>query len=192
MIVTLDKALNIIGERTFENHQMLKQARRQRRTEFTDIYGVPFKTEKTEGATERFRCHLFISTDLEYWERFQFKLRVSGSDTVTEDAFAFRIIDIDENGDETTPIDLSEYLIEQNGTWVDGDGYFPTEEIGDESIESADFFDVLIACSDMWAEGRTSAVNKILEAGTKIISITAAEDVNITFIPYIKYSSCNR
>lgn len=197
MIVPLDKALNILGERTIENRQMLKQARRQRRTEYTDIYGVPFKTEKTEGGNERFRCHLFISTDLEYWERFQFKLRVTSDSQINPNSFKFKIARINDEGTETDPIDISEYLIEQHGeeAWVGADNesdYYPTEDIGDENADSTDFFDVLDATSLMWESGNTSDVHKILDAGTKIITMDANVDCNITFIPYIKYSSLNR
>lgn len=197
MMVPLDKALNILGERTIDNHQMLKQARRQRRTEYTDIYGVPFKTEKTEGGNERFRCHLFISTDLEYWERFQFKLRVTSDSQINPNSFKFKIARINDEGAETDPIDISEYLIEQHGeeAWVGADNesdYYPTEDIGDENADSTDFFDVLDATSLMWESGNTSDVHKILDAGTKIITMDANVDCNITFIPYIKYSSLNR
>lgn len=190
-MITIEKALNIIGERTVDNHQMLKQARRQRRTEFVDIYGLPFSNELSSN--NEFECRLFVSTDLEYWERFQFKLLVSATEYINPDGFSFGIVDVDDDGRETK-IDLTPYLEEQHGSWISGKGgYFPSEEIGDEDADAEDFFDVLDACCILTAEGKSSQVNKILNAGTKIIRIDSSVPWNgLKFYPYIKYSTLNR
>lgn len=200
MIVTLDKALSILGERTFENHQMLRQARRQRRTEYTDIYGVPFESEIDNKKVSEF--HLFISPDLEYWERFQFKIRVTGANVDEDvgfdpDDFTIKFAYIDEetqdpDDPEKWTKDLAEYFEAQHGAWVDNNGYFPSEDISDEEADVEDFYDVLDACTVMWEEGDTTNANRILKAGSKKIQIAAPVDCKITFIPYIKYSTVNR
>lgn len=195
MIIPLEKALNIIGERTSDNHLMLKQARRQRRTEYTDIYGVPFESEISDSRKSEF--HLFISPDIEYWERFQFKLFVadapeSGFD---ENGFTFKIIELNDDGSEASSGDISAELAEQHGSWIDGNGFFPSEEISDEGADAEDFFDILYTTTTMWnrnGDGDRRSVKRILNGGTKLIRITAPVSCKVTFIPYIKYSTVNR
>lgn len=197
MIIPLEKALNIIGERTTDNHRMLKQARRQRRTEYTDIFGIPFKNENHSNPKVS-EFHLFISADLEYWERFQFKIYVEGApeEGFDPNGFEFRIIELDDEGEPLSPqVNLAEYFEEQHGAWVDGNGFFPTAEISDDSADVEDFYDVLDACVQMYDPDdptEVRRVNRILNAGTKLIQIEAPVACEVTLIPYIKYSTVNR
>ena len=189
-MISYDKALRIIGERTVDNHQMLKQACRQRRAEYADIYGLPFTNELTSN--NHFECRLFVSTDFEYWERFQFKLLVKASGYINPLGFSFGIVDVDDQG-EQTEIDITDKLMEQHGVWVDGSGYFPSEEIGDEDADAEDFYDILDACCLLTAEGKDSQVNKLLNAGTKIIKIDSVDPFDsVVFYPYVKCSTINR
>ena len=192
MIISLEKALNIVGERSADSYRQLKQARRQRRTEYTDIYGVPFESE-TDDEPKLSEFHLSISPDLEYWERFQFKLRVVDAATsFNENEFTIKIIEISEDEQELSSGDLSPYLKEQHGLWIDDNGFYPTEEISDEGADAEDFFDILDACTLMWEEGKKAEVKRILNGGTKLIRIRSPIDCKVTFIPYIKYSTVNR
>lgn len=72
--ITYEEALNRIAERTSDNVKELRKTRLQRRTEFTDLYGVPFyaQGDGTNPAT----FYISISPDLVYFLRFQFKLHI--------------------------------------------------------------------------------------------------------------------
>lgn len=188
------QAINIIAERAYENRKQLKQARRQRRTEFVDIYGVPMPMEAVTSSV--YETRLFISLDHEYWERFGFKLRVVCDQDISPDEFVFKIGERDSNEDSPRPIDISEYLEGQYGYWVEGDGYYPTDteyDLGNEDVDDPGYYyDILDACSLMWAEGRETAVNQILRAGTKVVRVECPIPCEVTFVPFIKYSTINR
>lgn len=80
-----------LAEKTVDNSQVLKKTRLQRRTEFTDLYGVPFTAQGDANNPATF--YISISPDLVYYLRFQFKLHIqpftstvtggTGSATVT-------------------------------------------------------------------------------------------------------------
>lgn len=72
MIMTLDKAINRIADRTKyladDNHH----SKFQRRNQVVDMYGVPFESQgdaQTPATT-----YVSISQDLIYYERFEFKI----------------------------------------------------------------------------------------------------------------------
>lgn len=208
-MITAWKAINILAERAYDNRKQLKQARRQRRTEFVDIYGVPMPMPfvKEENGENIYETRLYVSLDLEYWERFQFKLEVEcGDNTIDPDDFKFLIGESDPIDASVKPIDISAYLESQNGIWIDGSGYYPADEIVDETDEDDEeevadeagyFFDILDACSLLWAEGESDTgkktlVNEITRAGTKIVQVKCPIECDVTFIPFIKYSTINR
>lgn len=209
MIISLEKALNIVGERSADSYRMLKQARRQRRTEYTDIPCIPFHNELTgDEAKSKFRCHIIVSRDKNYWERFQFKLAVSANEDVNinENDITFKIIKIGEDGAEY-PVDITDYLRVQYDSWIDSASksisYYPSEDIEIDTSDVGDFYDILQATCDMKAEyngggfpDNMKYINRILDAGTKIIEIGYAgyEDkgLDFTFIPYAKHSNVNR
>lgn len=72
--ITYEEALNRIAERTSDNIRELRKTRLQRRTEFTDLYGVPFYAQGDSGSPATF--YISISPDLVYFLRFQFKLHI--------------------------------------------------------------------------------------------------------------------
>lgn len=198
------KAINIIAERAYENRKQLKQARRQRRTEFVDIYGVPMPLEyiKTKDGFRYYETRLYVSNDLEYWERFQFKIEALFDGEINENDFQFLIGERDEvDGSDSDLIDISDYLRSQNGIWIEESGYYPSDETVDETDDDDEedvyddagfFFDILEACTLLWAEDDTSAVHEITRAGTKIVQVRIPKEADITFIPFIKYSTINR
>lgn len=73
-MMTYDEALLRIAERTNENTKELKKSRLQRRTEFTDLYGVPFNVQGDASNDAEF--YISVSPDLIYFLRFQFKLHI--------------------------------------------------------------------------------------------------------------------
>lgn len=188
-MVTIWDALERNAERSVETRNMWRQAIRQRRTEFTDIYGVPYPNEANSKRTHEY--HIGIPLDLAYYERFQFKLYVDAANAINPETFKFYM------GDPATPdtseimIDLTDYLEEQQGEWVTGDGYFPSESIDDRD-EAGSFYDILDACGLVKVALGDDAVNTILRPGNKLIRITSTEDCDVLFIPYFKCSTVNR
>lgn len=71
---TYEDAINRLAERTNENRQELRKSKFQRRTEFTDLYGVPFTAQGDADNPATF--YISISPDLIYFLRFQFKLSI--------------------------------------------------------------------------------------------------------------------
>lgn len=195
-MITAGQAIERLAENTYENKQRWKQALKQRRTEYTDIYGIPMVSELNSNTA--FEYHVAISTDLEYYERFQFKLFVKANGSIDPDGFTFAIGRPGTAGDPDDTrdlVDISAYLEEQTGEWVDGSGYFPEEDIGTDV--SGSFYDVLDAVGMIMAEDRDQEdkeddMNAILNPGNKIVRIESDTPCEVMFIPYIKYSTVNR
>ena len=72
--ISYEEALNRIAERTNDNIRELRKSRLQRRTEFTDLYGVPFGGQSDSDNAVKF--YISVSPDLVYFLRFQFKLHI--------------------------------------------------------------------------------------------------------------------
>ena len=194
-MITVSQALERIAERTVESREYLKRTLTQRRNTPTNIYGIPFYNELTVG--KRFQCHISILANLEYFTRFQFKLYIANAQgTINPNLFKFEIGDPDVYNSETgveeeNLVDISSYLEEQENEWVDGDGWFPSVSFG-EGDEGGDYYDILDACSVLYAEGRVDDVNAILSPGNKLVQITSPVPCDVTFIPYLDYTTVNR
>jgi len=74
MELPIEEAIQRIAERTVDNTTELRKARFQRRTEFTDLYGIPFSAQGDANSPATF--YISISPDLVYYLRFQFKLEI--------------------------------------------------------------------------------------------------------------------
>lgn len=72
--MTIDKAINVLAERTHENKKDLERKNLQRRNSVVDIYGERQYVNSPGSAY----FYVSISKDLVYMERFQFKLIFSG------------------------------------------------------------------------------------------------------------------
>lgn len=72
--ITYEEAIYRIAERTYDNTKELRKTRLQRRTEFTDLYGIPFMVQGDDNYDGEF--YISISPDLVYFLRFQFKLQI--------------------------------------------------------------------------------------------------------------------
>ena len=190
-MITFSSALEQIAERTVENREHWKRSLTQRRTEYTDIYGIPYENELKGVAEKTAQFHIRISPDLEYFERFQFKLSVSNAATAIG---TFRIwiiaVDSDEPESDWKQVELTPYLEEQSVDWVTGNGYYPEEDDGDS--DAGAFYDVLDACSLLTAQDKDDDVNTILEPGTKIIRIKSDTACDVTLQLVLKYSTVNR
>lgn len=193
-MITLSNAVGKIAERTVDNSQKWRQSLRQRRSEYVDIYGVPFNFEPVNDAGTKLQAHIYISTDLEYYERLQFKLVVKSSQSIDADHFIFKYGHIADEDDNPRLVDCTDYLIAQHDDWVSGSGYnyFPSEVDNDETDEAADFYDLLVVCSDLMAEGKSAYKNRITRAGSKLAQIESNVPCQVQMLLYCKYSTVNR
>lgn len=189
-MITVANAIQQIAERTVENRERWKQALRQRRTEYTDIYGIPYESELT-NAKKTSEYHIRISPDLEYYERFQFKLVVqTETEGATIDAFRIWVGTPKTEDDPENMVELTPYFEEQQNEWVTSSGYYPEEDDGDS--DAGAFYDVLDACSLLTAEEKYEDVDAILEPGNKVIRIKADTPCDVTLQLFLKYSTVNR
>lgn len=112
MSINYDDAIQRIAERTIENTKELRKSKLQRRTEFTDLYGIPFTVQGDASNPAEF--YISISPDLISFMRFQFKLHIqsfkasvssvsSGGGEVDETALA--VDPVVENSSSTAVID---------------------------------------------------------------------------------------
>lgn len=171
--MTYDKAMNRIAEVVKDNRDDLRKTRLQRRTEFTDLYGVPFYAESDENNEAKF--YISVSPDLVYFMRFQFKIYVQELQASDDGDFEISI-----NG-----IDITDYLTEQeDGDWIDGEGLYPTNAVEDQE----DFYDLLDVATVMYNEGNEEEANKLLKPGFKPMKIAASSSFKVTMYLYMKYS----
>lgn len=70
----LDSVIQRLEERIYDNKRELDRTRKQRRTEFTDLYGIPYQAIGDRNNPAKF--YISISQDLVYYMRFQFKLHI--------------------------------------------------------------------------------------------------------------------
>lgn len=181
-MISYGEALARVAERTVSNQQDISQRKKQRRTGFVDLYGVEsFKSIDDEGD-----FYISVSPDLEYFERFQFKLAVDKTTNVGNVT-----LKIKRSGDaDTEAVDLTPYLTEQHGSWITGDGIYPSDDIASAN-EWEDFYDILDACGLLIAGGQEDDAEKILSPGLKTITIKGLS-ADVSLILYMKYSHINR
>lgn len=74
MQISYESAIQRLAEKTVDNTRELAKTRKQRRTEFADLYGIPFTAQG--DATTPAEFYISISPDLVYYLRFQFKLHI--------------------------------------------------------------------------------------------------------------------
>lgn len=181
-MISYGQALSRVAERTISNQRDISQRKKQRRTGFVDLYGVEsFKSIQGEGS-----FYVSISPDLEYFERYQFKLAIENTSSV-----GTVTLKIKKAGDPDTKFrNLTPYLTEQHGSWITGDGIFPSDEITEQSSWN-DFYDILDVCGLMTAEHNDDDVEYILSGGLYEIQIKGLT-ADVSLIMYMKYSHINR
>ena len=99
---------------------------------------------------------------------------ISMTHTVADD-FEVRIDDID-----VTP-----YLMAQYGSWIDGEGVYPSLTIGED-------YDILEVASDLVAEGNKDLADKLLRPGYKKVEISSSSPFSVVLVNYLKFSHLNR
>lgn len=220
--MTIDKAINRIAERTFDNTETIRQMKKQRRNQVVDIYGMEFTRQGGPGAPATF--YISISPDMIYLERFEFKLIIqpfltttgvsTSSATVTVDETSLQIQNgqINPNphkhtvtththstspGASLTPvsntdftvaiegIDVTPYLMAQYGSWIDGEGVYPSIKIDED-------YDILEVASDFIAEDRKDDADALTRAGYKKVEVTGNKLFSVTLVLYCKFSHINR
>ena len=114
-MMTYDEVLQRLAERVNDNTKELRKSRMQRRTEFTDLYGIPFNVQGDASNSATF--YISVSPDLIYFLRFQFKLHIHAfkatvssvsTQTGTVDETTLAVDPIVENNSSTA-------VIHQNG-----------------------------------------------------------------------------
>lgn len=176
--ITYEEALNRIAERTSDNIRELRKTRFQRRTQFTDLYGIPFYAE-SDGSNKAV-FYISVSPDLVYDMRLQFKLHIRGT---SSDEFSISV----------DGVAIEDYLIAQHdGEWIDGSGLYPTDELEDET----DFYDIMAVATDIYNEGNneetTREANKLLKPGFKEVVIQSDAPFSATLYLYTKLSNVGR
>lgn len=177
--ITYEEALNRIAERTTDNIRELRKTRLQRRTEFTDLYGIPFYAES--DADNKAVFYISVTPDQVYTMRLQFKLHIRDT---SSDEFNITV-----NGVE----DIQDYLIAQHeGEWINGAGLYPTDELEDVT----DFYDLMAVATDIYNEGsdeeHTKKANRILNPGFKEVVIQSDAPFKVTMYLYPKQSVTGR
>lgn len=195
-MITLDRAINRIAERTSEGTRNWKQAVYQRRNTFVDIYSVPYDMKyigKKDGMY-RYQTHISISPDFLEYERFLFKLDVRTSNAIDDFEVDYGFLPDDESNPRL--VDITDYLIAQNGDlddWITGEGFYPTEAEDEDTPYEADFFNMLEVADTLVAEERTSDKNKLLRAGMHIAQVQSDVELDsVTMLIFLKYSCINR
>lgn len=74
-MITIEQAINKIAEKTYENSQDIRKKNLQRRHQVVDLYGVEYS--RLGDSNSPAIVYISISPDMEYLERFQFKLIIS-------------------------------------------------------------------------------------------------------------------
>ena len=72
--MTNEEALIRVAERTLENREQLKRSTTQRRTKFSDLYGIEYLRQGDANNPATF--YVSVSPDFVYYERFAFKLQI--------------------------------------------------------------------------------------------------------------------
>lgn len=82
-------------------------------------------------------------------------------------------------------VDVTPYLMAQYGSWINGEGVYPSLDIGKD-------YDLLEVASDMVGEGKTAQADKLTRSGYKAIEITSGSPFTCTLVLYSKFSHLNR
>lgn len=215
--MTIDQALNVLAERTYENKRDLDRKNLQRRNDVVDIYGERQYVNSVDDAF----FYVSLSKDMVYLERFQFKLVFEGL-TIPLDVEASGIttdVDLTTNGSIITPNPHNHAVIYNMGkvTTAALPQNFSVTGVY-ISNKSGNYVDVTAAMdlqygSSLW---RTIEENKvypgedldnsfdviqmacdlgedeIISSGLRKIRVTTSGPCNITLLNYLKYSHLNR
>lgn len=118
--ITYAEAIQRIAEKTYDNTRELRKSRLQRRTEFTDLHGVPFTAQG--DATHPATFYISVSKDLVYYLRYQFKLHIQPMVSTVADVTG----ELSSIGSTSLETDVDMSIVNNTSTLdVAGDGVSP-------------------------------------------------------------------
>lgn len=203
MRMTGQKQLNILAERTHDLKKNMFEKDNQRRNQPVDLFGVDISRQSTNGEA---LYYVSISSDLVYYERFQFKIYIESAKTLTNFKIFVRSRVRGEDGKyRWEDIDITPYLKAQTedpddpkARWIDGDNdgiAWPNNDPVDEESEddtAGNSYDILEVVSMMHAEGKYDLADAVGRAEFKRFIFRADQDFFGAMILYLKYSHLNR
>ena len=206
MILTQQKQLNILAERTHDLKKNMSEKDKQRRNQVVDLFGV--EISRQSGSDNKARYYVSVSSDLTYYMRFQFKVYIETPIHGTK-LNNFKIIlkgrvEQDDGTYVKQDIDLTPYLKaqitndegEQMG-WIDGDNdykAYPNNNIPDEEVTNApaNAYDLLEVASMMYAEGNDRLAEAVIRPEFKTFNFEADSEFFGAMILYLKYEHLGR
>lgn len=198
---TLQSALNVLSERTYYSKRNLAEKDRQRRNQVVDLFGIDLSrissASKRETGKQDAILYVSVSSDLVYYERFQFKIYID--DTTAENFQILARIRVEQSDDEYEweDFDLTPYLREQqDGEWITGesDTAFPnnSDVVDADPDEPPNAYDILDVASTLEAQGKQNIAEALLRPGFKQFIVRAESSFFAAMILYLKYSHLNR
>ncbi len=175
--ISYDEAIQRIAEKVGDNRKELRKTRYQRRTEFTDLYGIPFYAESYESDGQHYAdIYISVSPDMIYFLRYQFKLQIQ-----TTNATDFEV--------RLAGVNITDYLVEQqDGDWIDGTGIWPTDENADDKTDFYDILDVAQILYNSDDEETQSDADKLTATGFKLFRVVGDAPFKATLYLYMKIS----
>lgn len=220
MIDTIDDAMEFLAERVAGVAEDGNQAKRQRRNQVVDVFGMEFTRFGDANTPATF--YLSISPDLIYYERFEFKIIVSpfimpigNLGATNASSVIVNPTSLGTSGAAITPNPHDHNTQTHTHNVTAGATLFPsTLTNATLSIEGIDITPYLIAQHpDPWVSGEgiypgSGNANydildvasqlpawqqgAILQPGYKKVEFTPNGVCNVTFVLYCKYSHTNR
>lgn len=197
---TLQGAINLLAERTHDNKKNLSEKDKQRRNQVVDLYGVDLSRNSKPSSLggEETIFYVSVSSDLVYYERFQFKIYIEDSQANTFSLYCRANVETEDGEFEPQNINLTPYLVEQqDGEWINGDNggnaWPNNSDVVDENAdEPPNAYDILDVASVLYAEGKDNIADAILRPGFKKFILKGNGSFFGAMILYLKYSHLNR
>lgn len=192
----LQSALNILAERTHDSKKNLSEKDKQRRNQVVDLFGVDLSRQS--NSDNEAILYVSVSSDLVYYERFQFKIYIDDTSATDFQILARIKVEKSEDEYEWENFDLTPYLQEQqDGDWIngdnDGDAWPNNSDIVDaDPDEPPNAYDILDVASTLEAEGKQNYADALLRPGFRRFIVKANSSFFAAMILYLKYSHLNR
>ena len=122
---TLQSALNVLSERTYDSKRNLSEKDKQRRNQVVDLFGIDISRlsspSRHEADKQEATLYVSVSSDLIYYERFQFKMYIEDTTAKNFKIIVRANVEVSEDEYEAQEIDITPYLKEQqDNEWIDG------------------------------------------------------------------------
>lgn len=200
--MTTQRQLNILAERAHDNKKNLSEKDKQRRNQVVDLFGVDLsRNSQVKDGDNIATLYVSVSSDLVYYERFQFKIYIDDTTATDFQIIAVAKVEQQDGEYEEQEIDLTDYLTEQqDGNWIDGDNNGKAWPNNSDIVESSpdeppNAYDILDVAGVMYAtdDPETMAqADALLRPGFKKFLIKGNAPFFAAMILYLKYSHLNR